>query len=368
MRTAAQLQRERAADLDHANLIGVLLAEHRHRAHRLGFLQRGGEGVDREVGLHGLVGDGLHLVALLLGQSALGVEVEPQIARPIQGAGLNSVGPQYLSQRGVHHMRAGVALGCAAAPGRIHRGDDGIALDELTGFDVDPVHRQRLADFLHVGDGRLGRFTASGAGDPAGVGDLSAGFGVKRRAVEDDLDPQVGVTGRVVTHNRDPLAVDEDAEDSGFRRQFVETGELGRTGVDQFAECREVGVRVLAGGRIGLGPAPLFGHQFPEAELIDGQSGLGGHLEGELDREAVGVVQCERVRATEFGLTGRTGGGRGVFEELRARRQGAVERRLLGHRDAVDPFEIGGQFRIGRAHRVAHGLHEFAHDRAFDAQ
>ena len=39
VRAAAQLQRERAADLDHADLVGIGLAEQRHRAHRLGLVE-----------------------------------------------------------------------------------------------------------------------------------------------------------------------------------------------------------------------------------------------------------------------------------------------------------------------------------------
>ena len=57
VRTAAELEREGPADLDHPNLVGVGLAEQRHRAHRLGLLQFGVEAVHLEVGFDGLVGD-----------------------------------------------------------------------------------------------------------------------------------------------------------------------------------------------------------------------------------------------------------------------------------------------------------------------
>ena len=62
-------------------------------------------------------------------------------------------------------------------------------------------------------------------------------------------------------------------------RQFVETGELGRAGVDEFAVCRKVGVRLFARGRVGLGPLALFGHQAAEALFVDAEAGLGRHLE-----------------------------------------------------------------------------------------
>ena len=105
----------------------------------------------------GLVGDLFDLGALVLGQRTLPVEVEPQVAGPVQRSGLNGVGAQHLSQRGVHHVGAGVPLGGAVAPLRVDRGDDGVALDELAGLDVNPVHPQRLGDLLHVGDGALAR-------------------------------------------------------------------------------------------------------------------------------------------------------------------------------------------------------------------
>ena len=107
---------------------------------------------------------------------------------------------------------------------------------------------------------------------------------------------------------RHPLAVDEDAQNPGLRRQLVEAGELGGPGVDQLAVRRQVGVRVFARGGIGFRAAPLLGHQFPEPGLVDLQAGLGGHLEGELDRESVGVVQGERIRSGQHAGAGCLGG------------------------------------------------------------
>src|SRR5271156_2552109 len=44
-----------------------------------------------------------------------------------------------------------------------------------------------------------------------------------------------------------------------------------------------------------LRAAALLGQQFPEPEFVHLQVGFGGHLEGELDRESVGVVQREGI-------------------------------------------------------------------------
>ena len=168
--------------------------------------------------------------------------------------------------------------------------------------------------------------------------------------------------------HRDPLAVDEDAENPCLGGQFVEAGELRRAGVDQVAVFRQIGVRLLARGRVGLGALALLGHQAAEAFFVDAQAGLGRHLERQFQWEAVGVVQRERVGARQHGGTRCLGCAGGVLEQPRARRQGAVERGLLGDRDAVDPVEVGDEFGVRRAHRVAHRRHQVADDRVVDAE
>jgi len=152
----AEFQRERPADIDHPHLVGVVLAEHRHRTHCLGLVQGGDEGVHLIVGLDGLVCDLFDLGALVVGERALPVEIEPQVTGTVQRTGLNRGGAQYLSQRGVHHVGARVALGGAVAPLGIHRGRDGVALDELSGLDVDPVCPQGFGDLLYIGHSGLG--------------------------------------------------------------------------------------------------------------------------------------------------------------------------------------------------------------------
>ena len=105
-------------------------------------------------------------------------------------------------------------------------------------------------------------------------------------------------------------------------------------------------MRLLAGGGVGLRALPLFGHQAAEALFVDAQAGFGGHLEGQLEREAVSVVQRERIGSGQHGGTRLLRRAGGLFEQPRARRQRAVERRLLGDRDALDPVEIVDQLGI----------------------
>ena len=105
-------------------------------------------------------------------------------------------------------------------------------------------------------------------------------------------------------------------------------------------------VRLLAGGRVGLGALPLLGHQAAEALFVDAQAGFSGHLQGQLEREAVGVVQRERVGSGQHRVARLLRRVGGLLEQPRTRRQRAVERRLLRHRDALDPVEIVDQLRI----------------------
>ena len=59
----------------------------------------------------------------------------------------------------------------------------------------------------------------------------------------------------------------------------------------------QVGQLALARLGIGPGPLPLLLHQPAELVGVDRQPGLGGHLQRQVDREALGVVQHERGRA-----------------------------------------------------------------------
>src|SRR6476646_7689066 len=103
-----------------------------------------------------------------------------------------------------------MTLGCAVPPARVDGGDDGVALYELSGLDVDAVRPQRLCDLLHIADGRRRR--RRGSGDAAFVGDLATGLCVERSAIQYQLDATGLLT--VMRHDRDPLAVDENTENS----------------------------------------------------------------------------------------------------------------------------------------------------------
>src|SRR5437868_10679254 len=68
---------------------------------------------------------------------------------------------------------------------------------------------------------------------------------------------------------------------------------------DGIRDRNVTGVQTCALPIFGLRPCALFGHQAPETRLVHGDALLGGHLEGEVDREPVRVVQLERLVRSE---------------------------------------------------------------------
>ncbi|OIQ77467.1 hypothetical protein GALL_408430 [mine drainage metagenome] len=126
------------------------------------------------------------------------------------------------------------------------------------------------------------------------------------------------------------------------------------------------------GERVRAGPGPLLLHERTERRLVDVDALLGRHLQREVDREAVRVVQRERLVPGDDGSAARRRGtlrqaNRGV-EDRRPGDQRAPERLFLGVRDARDPLEIGLEVRVGRRHRVLAHRKERRQRQALDAE
>ena len=80
---------------------------------------------------------------------------------------------------------------------------------------------------------------------------------------------------------------------------------------------------------VGAGTGLLLGHKLAELGLVDFHSLVGGHFESQLDREAVGVVQSERIRAGDHRVGGLLGLLDGHVENLDAVLQRTTERIFL---------------------------------------
>ena len=120
------------------------------------------------------------------------------------------------------------------------------------------------------------------------VGQLATGLGVERCATQDDLDVLAGHCAF------DGDAVADQAHDRGLCRHGGVADELRRAGRGQDGVVgRKVGRLALLLPCVLPGPVTLLGHQPPEAFVVDRQPVLGSHLQGEVDREAMRVVQLE---------------------------------------------------------------------------
>ena len=247
-------------------------------------------------------------------QRALPGEVQPQVARPVVGARLQRLRAEHLAQRGVHDVGARVRLARVEAPVVVDLGGQLGALAQLALEHADLVGDQALDRPLDVED--LG--PSAVPGEDAGVGDLAAGLGVERRPVEDDPGdlarsrrrrrrrPRPGRRRRRAPASRC----------AGCRRPASRSGRARRAAGGR--PGRRPSRCAWRGSRRGRGRAARFiSARKPSSSTVDAL--LGGHLEGDVDREAVRVVQRERLVAGE-----RRGAG------LLRLRDGGVEQRRPG--------------------------------------
>ena len=280
---ATELQR-RGSRLHHSDLGAVLVTEEGDGAHPLGFLQRGLGRVDRGVAEHGEVGQLEHPVQLLRRRLPMMREVEAQPVRRHQRSLLAHVVTQHRPQAGVQQVGGGVIAPDGLAPLAVDGGPGLLAHHQLA---VDPglVHHQagqRVDRVEHVGDAGLGH-------DGPGVTHLPAALGVEGGLVQEDLDHvalavaiAVAAGRQHADHLRRDLVVGSRPPHERGRARRIEQRPIGR------------GVARLLGRGGRPGPLALFGHG--QVELRTGRlhdPGVAGQLLGQLDREAVGVVQGE---------------------------------------------------------------------------
>ena len=218
------------------------------------------------------------------------------------------------------------------------------------------MHDESLHRALHIEHFEAQAVT----GDQAGVGVLAARLRVERGLVENDLND---VPGECPV---DELAVGDDAAHLGVRGQVGEAEErhLAVRTQRPVRLCRDGGA--LLGLRVGLRPVLLLLHELAEPGLVHLEALLGRHLEGEVEREAVGVVQGERPVRSDVGAVLRARLPRSEVEDLRAGREGAPERLLLGIGNRRDPRPLADHVAVGRGHQVlAHrqqlGQHRIVH-------
>ena len=231
---------------------------------------------------------------------------------------------------------------------------------------------------LRVGD-REQLAPAARLAQDALVADLAAALGVERRLVEDDLG--LAVPGQLVELH----AVADDRDDASLgasssrsrgtpcRRRAPGSRRTARAVSACFEQLRlRPGPAALA----LLGEGPL------EAGPVDADAVLGGELDGQVDRKAVGVVEPEgdvaRARAAHRRAGPRAGGRRPARASVRSGERrlelagAGVERprelRLLAGDDGQDLVAPLDEVRVGLAHDVDDDRGRLGHERLAPAE
>ncbi len=193
----------------------------------------------------------------------------------------------------------------------------------------------------HLGDAGVGR-------DRAGVAHLSAALGVEGRAVEEQLDGVAVAPGRTASTRPSPSASSV-ADELG-------DAEL----LDDLAVVVDALVAADAGLAGVLGAPALLGHLGLEAGDVDADAALGRDLGGDLEREAVGVVQRERRRARQR----RRALGQLAVEDRQAGAQRLAEALLFPRDDPDDEVAVLQQVGVRLAHHRDGGLDQATASRA----
>lgn len=291
-------------------------AEQRHGALGLGGVDIGFLGLDLGVATDFGVDDILQGLQLFRLDRLEVAEVETQALAVHQRALLLYVVAQYLAQRGMQQVGRGVV----ERGGLAYRGVD-LGLDRAADAQVAPgdhamvqVRAASLGGIAHV-EAHASRL------EVATVADLAAGLGVERRLVEDH-DALLALLQAL-----DGLAVPEQRDDLPGAGDALIAEEAG------LAVDLDQAVVVHAEGAGSAGALALGLHLALEAVLVDGQLALAGDVIGQVDREAIGVVQLEHHvagnhAALQFGEV--------LFEDLQALLQGLGELFFLGLQHALD--------------------------------
>ena len=185
---------------------------------------------------------------------------------------------------------------------------------------------------------------------------------VKRGAVEDDLELRralhaldTALRGQQREHPPGPGA--DLVADEGRPAPLV---------LDLRVDVAGQGAPLLFAGRAGTGPLLLHGPA--EALVVDGEPLLLRHLQRQLGREPVGVVEGEDDVPGDLlpSLGLQTAGLR--LEELRPLLEGPLEAVLLHLDDPLDGEALVEQFAIGVAHDPEQDGHVLAEERALEPQ
>jgi hypothetical protein len=326
VRSAAELLRV-LADLDDTYLVAVLLAEEHHRPELARLVDR------RHVRAHGnrlehlLVDEPFDPVALLGRQRLLVREVEAQLVRPHSRAGLLHVVAEHVAERLVQQVRRRVVRlrrePVAPADHGLH---PGALLERRVLTELDDEHLV-VAELEDVRD--LEPVVLAVDDEVPLVAHLSAARRVERALLElHELARPGERRGREDRAEQTRLRV---ADELGRRVAGELRGDLLRRALA--ASARDHAVLL---------------HEVAEAVHVDRLAALLRELLRQLDREAVGGREIERILRLD-GLPARQ-----LVEDLHPTRERLAELLLLGAHDALDVSCVLTELRVRAAHLLDH--------------
>ena len=180
VRAAAELGRE-IAELEHAHLVAVLVAEERERTGSDRLLVRQLANIGVVIQAHLLVDERLDLLQLLGADGLVVREVEAQPLRLDERAFLLHVRAEHFAQRRMQQMRRGVIQHDGRTPLRVDLRLHAIADGDAARCDLALVAEGR-AELLRIADCKSPRARRQ----LARVADLPAALRIERRALEHD--------------------------------------------------------------------------------------------------------------------------------------------------------------------------------------
>ena len=336
----------------HPDGVAVLLAEQGGSAGLLGLLDVHHLGVHRISLQDGLVHQAVHLAQLLRRHGGEVGEVEAEEVGLHQGAGLMHVVAQHGLEGLVQQMGSGVGpLDSPAALG-VDGGGDRIPHLHIAGEHPAVVHIFPALVLLYVAD-------------------LEAEAVVLHHAVVGHLAAHLGVEGSLIQH-QDALGAGAQLLPQLLARHQGQHLPLGRMaliaqelGGGHILAKLHAGPAQVAQGLPGLpGPGLLLLHQGVEGGLVQLHALVLHHLDGQVDGEAVGVIQLEGVRPGEGLLPPGLVPFQHLPEDLQAAVDGLGEVLLLHPDDLGDIVLALPQLRIvalvlvddGVAHLIQEGV------------
>ncbi|MNM68598.1 hypothetical protein D3C81_801620 [compost metagenome] len=330
MDTAAQFDGEIAAHAQHAHVVAVLLAEQRHGAFLLGGFDIGFFGFNGGVLANLGVDDVFQRLDLFWLDRFEVAEVEAQaltvdqrtfllnvVAQHFAQCSVQQVGSRVVQRSGVTHVSLDVSFH-RCANDQTARRQHAVVQECATG----------LGGVTHVK-------ARSASLQITTIANLTTGFGVERRLVENDHALVA------FTQDIDRLAIFVDSHDFCRTAGIGVAGELGgHVNLDQ-------GV-VVQTERAGRTRTHALGfHLTLETGFVDGQLALTGDVGGQVHRETVGVIQLENHVARHHGAFEFS---QVLLENLQAVLQSLGELLFFGLEYALDVALLLLQFREGFAH------------------